>query len=256
VTLTRLLIWVNVAVFAWMVLTGGGFPLLLDGAVSGRFLYDHGALRPIDILEGGQWWRIVTAAFVHLSLIHIAMNMIALNYVGTPVEALFGRVRFALVYALAIAGSGAAVVYFTQPPDEFTAGASGAIFGLFGALVAAGLRLGKRGRSLIGGVIPVIILNLVFTFAIPNISAAAHVGGLITGFLAGLVLFAVPSRARTRAYAYAFAPDADPNVETIVQRPEPRPDPETGVETIERPPDAGPHEEIEAPPLEKRDPRE
>jgi membrane associated rhomboid family serine protease len=252
VSLTRLLIGINVAVFGWMLVTGGGLGLL-DGSMTGEFLYAHGGLRPEDVTLGGQWWRLISAAFVHLSLIHIAMNMIALNYVGAPVEWLYGKVRFALLYLLAILGSSLAVVYFS-PPDEFTAGASGAIFGLFGALVAAGLRLGQRGRSLITSVIPVIVLNLVFTFAVPNISAAAHIGGLITGFVAGLVLFLMPSRQRTGAYAYAFSPNADAGRVQTIDQPAAA-DPAT-VETIDHPPDAGPHEEADAPPLEARDPRE
>ncbi|HZO93066.1 MAG TPA: rhomboid family intramembrane serine protease [Candidatus Baltobacteraceae bacterium] len=237
-SLTRLLIGINVLVFAWMLVTGGGFALL-GGDVTGAFLYAHGAMRPYDVLVLGQWWRIVSSAFVHLSAVHILMNMIALNYVGAPVEWLYGKPRYALVYALALVGAGVSVVYFTEP-GAFTAGASGAIFGLFGALVAAGLRLGKRGRSLITSVVPVIVLNLVFTFAVPGISAAAHLGGLLTGFIAGFVLFMIPSRPRDSAYAYAFAPAADAG----------------RVETIEQPPDAGPHEDADAPPLEARDPRE
>ncbi len=236
--LTRLLICINVLVFGWMIVTGGGISYALNGGGSGEFYYLHGAMRPVDVTVGGQWWRIVSSAFVHFGAIHIAMNMIALNYVGAPVERLFGKVRYALVYALALVGAGVAVVMFSNP-EEFTAGASGAIFGLFGALVAAGLRLGPRGRALISSVFPVIVLNLVFTFAVPNISAAAHIGGLITGFVAGFVLFMLPSRARDGAYAYAVAPGAD-----------------AGVETIEQPPEAAPHEEPGAPPLETRDPRE
>ncbi len=141
---------------------------------------------------------------------------------------------------VAIVGSGIAVVAFNY--DVPTLGASGAIFGLFGALVAVGLRLGKRGRSLIGQVLPIIVINLVFTFTVPGISAAAHVGGLMTGFVAGLVLFMVPAARRTPAYAFAAA----------CQAPAPAPE----IETIEHPPEAAPHEAEDAPPLEERDPRE
>jgi len=117
-------------------------------------------------------------------------------------------------------GSGLTVIWFNY--DQPTLGASGAIFGLFGALVAVGLRLGRRGRALIGQVVPIVVLNLIFTFAVPGISAAAHVGGLITGFVVGFVLFMMPSRQRERVYAYAFAPPPDPaGVVTIDQEPEP-----------------------------------
>ncbi|HEY6236339.1 MAG TPA: rhomboid family intramembrane serine protease [Candidatus Elarobacter sp.] len=236
-TLTALLIAVNVVAFVWQTTTGGGID------------YDHGYLSPQDVLQYGQWWRIFTAAFLHGSIAHIGLNMLALYWLGREVEAFYGKARFALLYVLAIVGSGLAIVYFSSYTVP-TLGASGAIYGLFGALVAVGLRLGKRGRSMIMSMLPVIVLNLVFTFSVPGISVAAHVGGLITGFVAGLVLF-MGARRRQVAYAYAYATapagTAAP-VATIEQSPE--------VETIEHPPDAGPHEEADAPPLHVRDPRE
>jgi membrane associated rhomboid family serine protease len=207
VTLTNLLVLINVVAFVWELATGGPD-------------YDHGYLIGAAVIEHGQWWRIVSAAFLHGSIAHVGLNMLALYQVGNLVEQLFGKLRFALLYALAILGSGIAVIWFNY--NQPTLGASGAIFGLFGALVAVGLRLGSRGRSLIGQVVPIVALNLVFTFAVPGISAAAHVGGLITGFIVGFVLFMVPSRQRERVYAYAFAPPPDPyGVVTIDQPPEP-----------------------------------
>jgi membrane associated rhomboid family serine protease len=207
VTITNVLIAVNVITYVWLTTTGG--------LSSDRALYDHGALLGVACTEGGQWWRIVSGAFLHGGLVHIAFNMFALFQVGSIVELLFGKLRYAALYAVALAGSGLAVVYVA--PNDLTVGASGAIFGLFGALVAVGLRLGPRGRGLIGQVLPVIVINLVLTFTIPNISAAGHIGGLITGFLAGLILFMVPSRQRDYAYAYAAGPDEAPPVDTIEQ---------------------------------------
>ncbi len=231
-SLTNLLVAINVVAFVWELATGGPN-------------YDHGYLIGAAVVQHGEWWRIATAAFLHASIAHVGLNMIALFQVGNIVEQLYGKVRFVLLYALAIVGSGLAVLYFNY--DVPTLGASGAIFGLFGALVAVGLRMGSRGRSLIGQVIPVILINLVFTFTVPGISAAAHVGGLITGFIAGLVLYMVPPR--RRAYAYAYAPGDDRGVQTIEQAPV--------VETIEQPPAAGAHEEEEgAAPPHLRDPRE
>lgn len=197
-TLTNVLVAINVILFGWELATGGANA-------------DHGQLYGPAVMVHHQWWRIVTAAFLHANITHIAFNMIALYQVGNVVEQLFGKVRFTLLYAIAMLGSGLAVITFSY--TAVTLGASGAIFGLFGALVAVGLRLGARGRSLIGQVLPIIGLNLVFTFAIPNISAAAHVGGLITGFLAGLLLFMVPPRGRQLAYAYANDPRAEPPIE-------------------------------------------
>lgn len=228
-TITNLLVAINIIAYIWLTSTGG--------LNSERALFDHGALLGAAVTQDGQWWRIVSGAFLHGGIAHIGLNMFALYQVGTLVELVYGKVRFTLLYAISLVGSGLAVVYVA--PNDLTVGASGAIFGLFGALVAIGIRLGPRGRGLIAQVLPIVLINLVLTFLIPNISAAGHIGGLITGFVAGLILYMTPSRARQYAYAYAAAPDER----------EP-------VETIERPPDAGPHEEPGAPPLEVRDPRE
>jgi membrane associated rhomboid family serine protease len=215
VSLTNLLILINVLAFLWEYATG---TFSGSGQQQAEALYDRGGLLGALVLQNGEWWRIVTAAFLHGGIAHIGLNMIALYQIGRFVEMLFGKVRFGLVYALSMLGSGLLVVFAT--PDQVTIGASGAIFGLFGALVAAGVRLGKRGRSLITQVLPVIILNLVFTFTFPGISWAAHVGGLLTGFVAGLLLFMLPSQQRERAYAYAFEPAADRSrVQTIEQPP-------------------------------------
>ncbi len=236
-TLTNLLVLINVVAYVWLISTGG--------LATNRALFDHGALLGVAA-QSGEWWRIVTGGFLHGGLTHIGFNMLALFYVGNDVERLFGKARFALLYAISLIGSGLVVVYFS--PEQLTVGASGAIFGLFGALVAVGLRLGSHGRTLIGRVLPVVGINLVLTFTIPNISASGHIGGLITGFFAGLVLFMLPSRQRDAVYAYAFAGADEPARETIEQPAQ--------VETIEHPPAAGPHEKEDAPALEVRDPRE
>src|SRR5579871_847749 len=111
-----------------------------------------------------------------------------------------------LLYFVSMLGSGLAVTYFT--PDVVTVGASGAIFGLFGAMVAIGLRLGKRGRNLIMQTLPIIGINLFITFTIPNISIAAHIGGLLSGLVCGLVLFSVLAPRREEpAYAVAGVED-------------------------------------------------
>ncbi len=135
----------------------------------------------------GEWWRIVSGGFEHGGLAHIALNMFALWQLGTFVEAMLGPRRMLAIYTVALFGGGIAVVVFS--PNDVTVGASGAIFGLFGALLAIGVRLGRRGRGLIAQVVPILVINLVFTFAVPFISRAGHIGGLTTGFLAGLVLF-------------------------------------------------------------------
>ncbi len=185
-TITNLLIAINVIAYVWEVATGTDFN-------SNRSLYDHGALVGAAVTLDGQWWRVVTGGFLHGGLAHIALNMFALYQLGTFVESILGPWRMLAIYVIALFGGGYAVVYFA--PQDVTVGASGAIFGLFGALFAIGIRMGKRGRSLISRTLPILLINLVFTFAIPFISKAGHLGGLASGFVAGLALFAMQPRA-------------------------------------------------------------
>jgi rhomboid protease GluP len=180
--LTRLLIAANVLVFFWELSSGDtsdGRVLVRDGGLYGPYV------------AAGEWWRIFSAAFLHAGWLHIATNMFALYQVGTFVELLYGRARMAIIYVLAIIGSGIAVYFFNY--DAPTVGASGAIFGLFGALTAAGLRLGKPGRDLVQQSAGIIILNLVLGFTVFRfVSNAAHIGGLIAGALFGFLLFRMP----------------------------------------------------------------
>jgi len=180
-SVTNILSAINVAVYAFIAAHGG--PDQNDP------YYVAGVLYGPAVLQDGQWYRVITGAFLHGGLAHVSLNMIALYQLGLFVETLLGSWRMLAIYSISLLGGGLAVVYFD--PQNPTVGASGAIFGLFGALLAIGLRLGERGRSLIAQTVPILILNLVFTFAVPFISKAGHLGGLISGFLAGLVLFAM-----------------------------------------------------------------
>ncbi len=195
---TTALILINVLAYLWEAYAG------IDPQHRDLFGYlaaigtgpdvDYQGLRNLGALDGtlvlqGQWWRIVTGAFLHGNLGHIALNMFALFQLGTYVEFLLRPWRMLAIYTISMIGGGVAVVVFS--PHDVTVGASGAIFGLFGALMAIGLRLGQRGRALIAQMVPVLALNLAFTFAVPIISKAGHVGGLLSGFLAGLALFAM-----------------------------------------------------------------
>jgi membrane associated rhomboid family serine protease len=180
-SVTLALVLANVLVYIWEVATGTNFD-------DNRSLLAHGALFG-PLVQQGQWWRVFTGAFLHSGIAHIGLNMFALYQLGLFVEALIGPWRMLAVYTIALIGGGYAVVYFA--PNDVTVGASGAIFGLFGALMAIGLRMGQRGRVLISQTLPILVINLVFTFAIPFISKAGHVGGLLSGFVAGLVFFAM-----------------------------------------------------------------
>src|SRR4051794_35655027 len=129
----------------------------------------------------GDWWRLITAAFLHASVIHIGFNMYVLWAIGAPVETYLGRARFlALYFVSGLAGSAGALVV---TPLAVTVGASGAIFGILGALLI--IEWQTTGR-LAGNAMTWIVINLALSFAISNISIGGHVGGLIGGILVTL----------------------------------------------------------------------
>jgi membrane associated rhomboid family serine protease len=143
----------------------------------------------------GQLYRLVTAAFLHYGVMHLLLNMWALYVVGPPLEMWLGRLRFGALYALSALG-GSVLVYLLSPLNTATAGASGAVFGLFGATFVVARRLALDIRW----VVALIVINLVFTFAAPAagslmISWQAHVGGLVTGALVAAA-YVYPPRER------------------------------------------------------------
>jgi membrane associated rhomboid family serine protease len=129
----------------------------------------------------GDWYRLVSSGFVHYGLLHIGFNMLLLYQLGLLLEPALGRLSFALLYfAALLAGSFGALLL---SPTVLSAGASGAVFGLFGA-AAIGMR--QRGvRVMQTGVGALLVINLILTFAVPGISIGAHLGGLVGGAVAG-----------------------------------------------------------------------
>jgi rhomboid protease GluP len=179
--ITRLLLVANIAVFVWT--------WLAHVNDSEALLIKYGAFYGPAVADG-QWWRAFTAAFLHGGLLHVSFNMFALWQVGMLVEDLYGSPKMALLYIASMIGSGWAIYHFNYA--EVTIGASGAIFGLFGALVAAGLRLGKVGRDLVRGMLGIVLINVIIGFMVPNISQAGHLGGLVAGFIVGVLLYVRP----------------------------------------------------------------
>jgi membrane associated rhomboid family serine protease len=194
---TRFIIVVNTIVFLWEVATMGLG--MLSGNVTTEQIVNAGALVPFLVLAQHEWWRIVTGAFLHANLLHIAVNMYSLYVLGRFVEPVLGSPRMLLVYAVSLVVSGLSVTYFS-PPDAATLGASGAIFGIFGALFAIGFKFGRHGMDLVKAMLPILILNLVFTFAVPDISWQAHVGGLLAGFIITFAIYFPPRRIAPEAY--------------------------------------------------------
>lgn len=161
-----------------------------DNAGSQRVLL-AGALVPAFVLQYGQWWRIITGGFLHGSLIHIGVNMMSLWFLGRFIEFALGPWRMLFVYLASLVVSGLAVVYLSDPMTP-TVGASGAIFGLFGALFAIGFKLGRRGMDLVKSNIGILVINLIITFTVPGISWQAHVAGLLAGFILTFAIYAPP----------------------------------------------------------------
>jgi membrane associated rhomboid family serine protease len=179
---TFALIVINVAVFGVMSANGGvsiGF-----GTGGSQSTYARFALSPLQIATQHEYYRLFTSMFLHYGVTHILFNMLALYYVGPVLERMLGPVRFLVVYIVGGVG-GSVLVFVAGSVGQLAAGASGAIFGLFGALfvVLRQQRLDPRG------VISLVAINLVLGFVIPNVSVLGHVGGLIAGGLvtAGIV---------------------------------------------------------------------
>lgn len=163
----------QVIMFLWLELHGG--------STNTTTLIKYGAKVNALIYEG-EWWRFLTPVFLHIGFLHLAMNSLALYYLGITVEKIFGHFRFLFIYLFAgITGFVASFLFSTN----LSAGASGAIFGCFGALLYFGAVMPKLfSRTMGQNVIFVLILNLVFGFSSTGIDNAGHIGGLIGGFFA------------------------------------------------------------------------
>ena len=143
------------------------------------------------VADGG-WWQLITSAFTHQAVLHIGFNMFALYALGPQLEMALGRVRFLALYLLsALAGS--ALVYWAAPEYQPTLGASGAVFGLMGALLVIALKMRVNPQQ----VLMWIGINFVLTFTISNISWQGHLGGFVGGVLCAVALVYAPRRRRT-----------------------------------------------------------
>ena len=173
---TKTLVAINVGIYL--------LELALGGTINGQSneIYERGVLAA-PFIDQGDWWRLITAAFLHYGPIHLALNMLALWWFGSAVEQVLGRWRFLLLYIVSgLAGSAGALI---ASPNSLTVGASGAIFGIMGAALV----LERQGIYVFGGgALSIIVLNVIFTFAIPGISIGGHLGGLIGGVVGMLAL--------------------------------------------------------------------
>jgi membrane associated rhomboid family serine protease len=204
---TQTLIGINVAVFVLELLLGG----TLNGV--GSWIYENGVLvaratvlpngeiapgviapsLPTIGVADGEWWRLITAAFLHYGPLHLGLNMLVLWFIGPPLEEYFGHWRYLLVYIVSgLAGSAGALIW---SPNALTVGASGAIWGIMGAaLILEARRIYVFGGQAMG----LVVFNLLITFLIPGVSIGGHIGGLVGG---GLCALAFSSFRRSPALA-------------------------------------------------------
>jgi len=171
---TKSLIAINVAIYLVTAVQGSGINAP-GGALFARMVLFGPAVAQ------GDWWRLITSAFLHASLIHIGFNMLALWWIGAPVEQYLGRARYLGLYLVSgLAGAAGALVL---TPTAVTVGASGAIFGILGAMLI--LEWQATGQ-LAGNAMTLIVINLALSFALAGISIGGHIGGLIGGILVTL----------------------------------------------------------------------
>lgn len=183
---TKILIGINLAVF---IAIQANASLAADLSLVGAF-----PPPPFQLREGvadGQYYRLVTSMFAHQEIWHIGFNMLSLWWLGGPLEAALGRARYLAVYfASGLAGS--ALAYLLADPATQTLGASGAIFGLFGATAVLMRKLNYDLRPIIA----LLVINLIFTFGWSSISWQAHIGGLVAGLITGYGMVHAPRERR------------------------------------------------------------
>jgi membrane associated rhomboid family serine protease len=191
---TQALIGINIAVF--IAETATGAPLSGGG---GGTVFNKGALFGPLIAHQHEYWRIVTSGFLHDGILHIAFNMFFLYIMGTILEPAIGRINFLAVYMTSlIAGSFGALLF---QPDAVTVGASGACFGVLGALIvvarARGIPIWQSGLGI------TLLINIVFSLSVRGISIGGHLGGVVGGLIAGVLIVEVAERRDNQPLALA-----------------------------------------------------
>ena len=185
--ITKILIGINLVVYLVQLSVGDRFTERFE--LLGRAYVP--LLGSVEGVAEGQWYRLLTAMFLHGSSIHILFNMLSLWWIGGPLEAALGRARYLTLYFVSgLAGSG--LTYLIAAPNQPSLGASGAIFGLFGATAVLMRRLNYDMRP----VIALLVINLIFTFGWSNIAWQAHIGGLVGGVVIGYAMVHAPRERR------------------------------------------------------------
>lgn len=181
--ITTALIGMNAVIFVVL--------MMLGKTEDTYFILEHGAMYEPYVIEGHEYYRLVTSLFLHFGISHLMNNMVMLGALGWNLELEIGKIRFFLIYFLSgMGGNICSLIYHVKEGTYvISAGASGAVFGLMGALVCAALqRRGYIGRLNKRGLIFMVILSLYFGLTSTGVDNAAHIGGLICGFLLQVIL--------------------------------------------------------------------
>ena len=178
--ITYILIFINIVMFVLMYMLG-------NGSENTNTLIDFGA-NYILLTKAGEYYRLITSGFLHIGVIHLLLNMYSLYIVGSQVEYFYGKVKYIIIYLFSLI-MGSLFTVALSSVNTVSAGASGAIFGLLGSILYFGIKYrGYIGNSLINQIVPVVILNLIIGFTTPGIGNAAHIGGLIGGYLISMAV--------------------------------------------------------------------
>ncbi|NKY28136.1 rhomboid family intramembrane serine protease [Nocardia gamkensis] len=184
---TYALIAINVVIYA---ITAAQSKNLMDNQLGSALFVDWVLWAPA--VADGEWWRVLGSGFLHYGPIHLALNMFALYVVGRDAELVLGRLRYLAVYSVSLLGGSAGVMLFSQ--NSMTAGASGAVYGLFGAITIILLRLRQNPNQML----IIIGINVFISLSLPGISLWGHLGGLAAGTLATLGILFLPAWLRVK----------------------------------------------------------
>ena len=174
------IIIINIIVFVSMYLFG-------FGSLNTETLINFGA-NYIPLTKTGDYYRLITSAFLHIGAVHLILNMYSLYVIGINIEYFYGKVKYILIYLYsALIGSLFTVILSSS--NTVAAGASGAIFGLLGSMLYFGYHYrGYIGNSIVSRIVPIVLINLFFGFITPGIGNAAHIGGLIGGYIISMAV--------------------------------------------------------------------
>lgn len=191
---TYALIAINVIIYGITAFEAGN---VMDNRASALFR----EWRLVPAVAGdGEWFRVVGSGFLHYGLIHLAVNMIALYMLGPYCEAALGRARYLAVYVASLLGGSAAVMAFVDPLTA-TVGASGAIYGLFGAVAVIMLRT----RQNLTQIAVLLAINLIISVSVPGVSIWAHLGGLAAGTISTAGILYLPGWLKAKSQSVASA---------------------------------------------------